>query len=282
MITKATGEKKMKKIIIAFTMLFFATMAYAETKIDLVKHTRPGGLNDRMINVVAEALGDRFGKFIETSNCLQAKKVLENSKTPVATVWSSQTEHGSQPCNLDDSMLLSTFTNSPYHITYFAENKEASLEHLKTGKDVKVGLWDSNFWSAPQRQFLIDLNPNIKTIRYKSKPLRTALASGEIDYKVLSFPGKDPVLAALGENDYGVITGQDLLPGHPFADLGYQYLLVGVGIDIDLASTVFESEAWANRRDTTHKPYLQDLSREKQLSTVMVMLDKIYQSGQQQ
>jgi len=45
---------------------------------------------------------------------------------------------------------------------------------------------------------------------------------------------------------------------------------------------VFESEAWANRRDTTHKPYLQDLSREEQLSTVMVMLDKIYQSGQQQ
>ena len=42
----------MKKLIMTFTMLFFATMAYAETKIDLVKHTRPGGLNDRMINVV--------------------------------------------------------------------------------------------------------------------------------------------------------------------------------------------------------------------------------------
>ena len=31
-------------------------------------------------------------------------------------------------------------------------------------------------------------------IKYKSKPFRTALPSGEVDYKLDSFPGDNPVI----------------------------------------------------------------------------------------
>ena len=135
--------------------------------------------------------------------------------------------------SLDDKYVLGTFVKSPYHLVYFDDNAEASdINHLLKGENIKVGVWDSAFWSAAQAKFFEDLNPNIKTIRYKSKPFRTALASGEIDYKLVSFPGENPVIAVLGENQYGAKTGEDLLPGHVFADMGYSYLVAG-NIDFD-------------------------------------------------
>ena len=264
----------MKKLLIVLSAILLMTTNVFAGTIDVIKHSRPGGLNDRMNEVIANALGEQFGEFITVENCAQAEKVLKATKNDTVTAWPTEREYGDQPCNLDDSFFISTFSNSPYHITYFAGNDEAAdLNFLKTGKAIIIGVWDSAFWSAPQTAFLQALNPNIKVVRYKSKPFRTALPSGEIDYKVVSFPGNDPVIAVLGENNYNAITGNELLPGHPFADMGYSFLLAG-NVKFDVAK-IYESDAWANKKDTTHKPWMQDLSRTQQLEAVIKMLTTI-------
>jgi hypothetical protein len=263
----------MKKTLLTILIVFLSFSAYADGKINVLKHSRPGGLIDRMNEVLALSLGDDFGKFISFGNCAQAKKALANTAEQTLTIWPTEREYGDQPCNLDDSFFISTFSNSPYHITYFKDNTKASdINHLLTG-EITVGVWDSAFWSAPQTAFLQALNPNIKVVRYKSKPFRTALPSGEIDYKVVSFPGEDPVIAVLGANDYKAITGNELLPGHPFADMGYSFLLVG-NLDYDV-SLIFKSDAWNKRKDVTHKPWMRGLSKDQQISAVNEMLEQL-------
>ena len=263
----------MKKILITILATLFTTISLADT-IDVIKHSRPGGLNDRMNEVVANALGDQFGEYITVKNCVEAKKVLNTAKNKVVTVWPTEREAGDQPCNLNDKLILSTFSNSPYHITYFADNSEAaSLEHLKTADKIVVGVWDSAFWAPPQTAFLQSLNQNIKVVRYKSKPFRTALPSGEIDYKVVSFPGNDPVIAVLGENTYNAITGKELIPDHPFADMGYSFLFAGnTNVDVNI---IYNSNAWSSKKDVTHKSWMSELSRTQQLDAVARMLEQI-------
>ena len=50
----------MKKIIIAIIATLFTTISLVDT-IDVIKHSRPGGLIDRMQEVIAKSLGDNFG-----------------------------------------------------------------------------------------------------------------------------------------------------------------------------------------------------------------------------
>ena len=264
----------MKKIILTLLITMFTFSAYAE-KINVMKYSRPGGLSDRMATLIADALGDRLGEIITVKNCVEAMKVFENSPDPVVTAWSTEYQYGGKKCTLENKFVLGTFVKSPYHLVYLNGNNEASdINHLLKGKDVKIAVWDSAFWSAAQAKFFRDLNPNIKVIKYKSKPFRTALPSGEVDYKLVSFPGENPVIAVLGENQYGAKTGEDLLPGNVFADMGYSYLVVG-NTDFDY-TTVFESDAWKNRtRDITYTPWMLGSSKKEQLDTAYQMLNNV-------
>jgi len=255
----------MKKIIIAIIATLFTTISLADT-IDVIKHSRPGGLIDRMQEVIAKSLGDNFGEFIKVENCVQAVKVIEQSKGKVLTAWPTEREAEGHPCNLDNKFLLSTFSNSPYHITYFEGNTEAmEINFLKTGAEVIVGVWDSAFWAPPQTAFLQSINPNIKVVRYKSKPFRTALASGEIDYKVVSFPGQDPVIA--------IMNGKHLNTDHKFSNMGYSMMFVG-NFNYDIAR-VYSSVEWQDRKDSTHQPWMPDLSKDEQINQVENMLSAI-------
>jgi hypothetical protein len=254
----------MRKILILILMLV-GTTVYAE-KIDVIKHSRAGGLIDRMNEVIASSLGDRFGKFINVGNCIQAKQILEKTNTPVLTAWPTEREASGSPCNINNDLLISTFSNSPYHITYLEGNEQsADINFLKTSESVIVGVWDSNFWAPAQTEFLRAINPSIKVVRYKSKPFRTALTSGEIDYKLVSFPGNDPVLA--------IMDGKSLLPEHKFSNMGYSMMFAG-NIPYDVEK-VYSGHAWRNRIDTTHEPWLQNLSRTDKLTLVEQMLADI-------
>jgi len=253
------------KRIFFILFLIMGTNAHAG-KIDVIKHSRPGGLIDRMNEVIARSLGDDFGEFIKVENCAQAKKVIETSKGKVLTAWPTEREANGSPCNLDNSHLLSTFSNSPYHITYFKDNDSAGeLDNFTKGTDIIVGVWDSDFWAPPQTEYLQSINPNIKVVRYKSKPFRTALASGEIDYKVVSFPGNDPVLA--------IMDGNGLNPEHRFSDMGYSMMFVG-NFSYDVQE-VYKTTAWQERKDQTHAQWMPHLSRDEQVATVEKMLLQI-------
>ena len=264
----------MKKTILTLLITMFCFSAYAE-KINVMKYSRPGGLSDRMSQLIVDALGDRFGEMITVKNCVEARKVFENSPDPIVTAWSTEYQYGGKKCTLDDKFILGTFVKSPYHLVYFDGNSVASdIDHLLKGEDVKIAVWDSAFWSAAQAKFFEDLNPNIKVIRYKSKPFRTALPSGEVDYKLVSFPGENPVIAVLGENQYGAKTGEDLLPGHVFADIGYSYLVAG-NVDFDY-TVVFQSDAWLKRtRDVTYTPWMLGEDKSDQISRAYQMLNEV-------
>ena len=255
----------MKKLIITIFATLFCLNAMALEKINVIKHSRPGGLIDRLNVILAESLGERFGVFIEVANCVAAKKVIENAKQPIITAWPTERQADGQPCAVDDKYFISTYSNSPYHITYFAGNQEAAdINHLLTG-DIKIGVWDSAFWYAPQKEFIEALNPKAKVIRYKSKPFRTALASGEIDYKMVSFPGEDPVIA--------IMNGEELLPEHRFSDMGYSLLLVG-NVQFNMRK-IYQSDAWKNRTDKTHQPWLPGQFKGYQLKMVNRLLEAI-------
>lgn len=254
----------MKKILVLLFVLMFSN-AHAD-KIDVIKHSKAGGLIDRMNEVIALALGDNFGKFIKVENCVQAKKIIDSTDKKVLTAWPTEREAQGNPCNLDNRYLLSTLSNSPYHLTYFEGNSEAAdINFLTDGESVIVGVWDSNFWAPPQTNFLQSINPNIKVVRYKSKPFRTALASGEIDYKLVSFPGNDPVIA--------VMDGETLLPEHKFSNMGYSMMFVGNFFYS--VSKIYESPAWEQRKDTTHLPWLEGQFREYKIKVVEKMLSDI-------
>lgn len=255
----------MKKLLIIFLFSLFSFNAMAIEKINVIKHSRPGGLIDRLNEIIALSLGERFGEFIQVPNCVAAKKIIENSTTPILTAWPTERQAVGQPCKVDDKFFISTYSNSPYHITYFAGNDKASdINYLLTG-EIKIGVWDSAFWYKPQSQFILDMNPKAKVIRYKSKPFRTALASGEIDYKMVSFPGDDPVIA--------ILDGQGLMKEHKFSNMGYSLLLFG-NIDFDIRE-IYESDAWEQRRDVTHKAWLKGKSKGNKLQKVNKLLKAI-------
>ena len=66
----------MKKILLTImTTLFLVTSAsvsFAADKIDVLQHSRAGGLGDRMVTYIADALGDQFGEKIVVDNCAAA------------------------------------------------------------------------------------------------------------------------------------------------------------------------------------------------------------------
>ena len=51
----------MKKLFIIFLLTLFSFNAVAVEKINVIKHSRPGGLIDRLNEIIALSLGERFG-----------------------------------------------------------------------------------------------------------------------------------------------------------------------------------------------------------------------------
>ncbi len=114
----------MKKLFLILLVTLFSFNAIALEKINVIKHSRPGGLIDRLNVTLSEALGERFGVFIEVANCVAAKKVMENSKQPVITAWPTERQFGGQPCTVDNKYFISTYSIGTSHITYFSSNKK--------------------------------------------------------------------------------------------------------------------------------------------------------------
>jgi hypothetical protein len=93
-------------------------------------------------------------------------------------------------------------------------------------------------------------NPNAKVIRYKSKQFRTALPSGEVDYKMSTIPKDgESCLVVLGETGEDIATGKSLGTESKFSELGYAYVIAGTE---NVQDTVHGSDAWANRKDTKY------------------------------
>jgi len=254
--------KKLLVVAVACATLLGANAFAADNKIDVVKYSRPGGLTDRMNANIAAALGDRFGEFIQVKGCGAAKKVIMNSNRTTVAAWDTQyfadqSDGTDGPCSVPEKNFLGTLANAPYYVCHMAENTTASIEHLKTG-NVKVAVWDSAFYAVPQEQFINSINPAAKVIRYKTKPFKTALPSGEVDYKMSTIPSSgEKCIVVLGNTDEGLVTGKSLSPDSPFAEFGYSYTVIG-NVPFNKAqfmNNILNSTAWAERKDQKYQSW---------------------------
>ena len=253
--------KKLVALTVA-AMAMFTSVAMAGDKINVVKYSRAGGLTDRMNENIAAALGDNFGEFIQVKGCAAAKKVIESSSTPTVAAWQTEYLVKDGKCSVDENLFQGSLASAPYYICHMADNAQAADVNFFKNGDIKVALWDSAFWSVPQTDFIQSVNPKAKVITYKSKPFKTALPSGEVDYKMSTIPKDgEACVAVLGETGEGIPSGKSFGTDSNFAELGYMYSIVGTA---EVQKTVHSSDAWANRKDTKYqtqvKSYAETLS----------------------
>jgi hypothetical protein len=206
-----------------------------------------------MNDLIAESLGDKFGQFINVKGCAAAKRVIENNENSTVAAWSVEYLAEGNSCLVDREYFKGTLASAPYYVCHLSDNeKAASMDYFRKGK-IKVAVWDSAFWSVPQTDFIMSANPEAKVIRYKSKQFKTALPSGEVDYKMSTIPKDgESCLIVLGETNEGIVTGKSLGTTSKFSELGYAYVIVGTE---NVQDTVHESNAWTNRKDTKYSKW---------------------------
>ena len=75
-------KKTLLTIIATLFLAVSPSISFAADKIDVLQHTRAGGLGDRMVTYIADALGDQFGERIVVDNCAAAVQYLKKAKNP--------------------------------------------------------------------------------------------------------------------------------------------------------------------------------------------------------
>jgi tripartite-type tricarboxylate transporter receptor subunit TctC len=271
----------MKKTLLTLvTTLFLAvspSISFAADKIDVLQHSRAGGLGDRMVTYIADALGDQFGERIVVDNCAAAVQYLKKAKNPVITAMpfesmADQNDGSKNPCAIDKKHFIEMYAASPWSVCHRSDNTAATIDALRNQK-VRVGVWQNGFYGPRFIKFMEAINPNAKVIPYKAaKMYRAALVAGEIDFSI-STVAKDgescPVILSDKVIDDAEITAMELEPKAPYSVLGYSYFFAGANLrNIDIAEIVFSSDTWKNRRDQRYDVFMTDLSRNKQWKTI--------------
>jgi tripartite-type tricarboxylate transporter receptor subunit TctC len=271
----------MKKILLTIlTTLFLvmsASVSFAADKIDVLQHSRAGGLGDRMVTYIADALGDKFGEKIVVDNCAAAIAYLKKAKNPVVTAlpfesMAKQNDGSKNACAIPKKYFINMYAASPWSVCHRTDNASATIDALRNG-EVRVGVWQNGFYGPRFIAFMKAINPNAKVIPYKkAKMYRAALVAGEIDFSI-STVAKDGESCPVVLNDKIVgdaeMIAQDLEPKAPHSVLGYSYFFAGKNVKgIDIPAIVFASESWKNRRDHRYGQFMIDESRNKQWKVI--------------
>tara|TARA_B100000780_G_C21124727_1_gene456011 strand:+ start:3016 stop:3837 length:822 start_codon:yes stop_codon:yes gene_type:complete len=271
----------MKKILLTIIGTLFlvtsASVSFAADKIDVLQHSRAGGLGDRMVTYIANALGDQFGEKIIVDNCAAAVQYLKKAKNPVITAMpfetmAKQNDGSKNACAIDKRMFIQMYAASPWSVCHRTDNAEATINALRNNK-VRVGVWQNGFYGPRFIAFMKAINPNAKVIPYKkAKMYRAALVAGEIDFSI-STVAKDGESCPVVLNDTLVgdaqITATELEPNAPYSVLGYSYFFAGKNIKrIDVPAIVFSSNAWNNRRDHRYDVFMTGDSKRKQWKAI--------------
>jgi len=271
----------MKKTLLTILTTLFLVMSpsisFAADKIDVLQHTRAGGLGDRMVTYIADALGDQFGERIVVDNCAAAIQYMKKAKNPVITAMpfesmADQNDGSKNACAIDKKHFIEMYASSPWSVCHRSDNTAATIDALRTSK-VRIGVWQNGFYGPRFIKFMEAINPNAKVIPYKkAKMYRAALVAGEIDFSI-STVAKDGESCPVILNDKVIgdaeMTAAELEPKAPYNVLGYSYFFAGANIKgTDIPAIVFSSDAWKNRRDQRYDVFMTDLSRNKQWKAI--------------
>jgi len=263
----------MKKLIFAAAVLSFGivSQASAQDKIDTLNFARPGGLMNRIVDIVSETLGDRHGERIDLKGCAAAIEYLKTTDRPtIATGYPDMQAGDNNPCAVELETFHGYLGASPFYMCVREEDKEGAIDRLMNDK-VLVGYADWSWIRKQSNRLVAELNSNAKAVPYKSaKQYRAALVAGEIDF-MLSTQGKDgefcPVIFAPTLQNDAVITGAELAPNGVVAkDFAYTTYLIGANLpnDGEIQALTLGSEGWANRTDTRYEDFMPGASLEEQ------------------
>jgi len=271
----------MKKTLLTILTTLFLVMSpsisFAADKIDVFQYSRAGGLGDRMVTYVADALGDQFGERIVVDNCAAAIQYLKKARKPVVAAMAfesmaDQNDGSKNACAIDKKHFIEMYASSPWSVCHRSDNTAATIDALRTSK-VRIGVWQNGFYGPRFIKFMEAINPNAKVIPYKkAKMYRAALVAGEIDFSI-STVAKDGESCPVILNDKVIgdaeMTAAELEPKAPYNVLGYSYFFAGANIKgTDIPAIVFSSDAWKNRRDQRYDVFMTDLSRNKQWKAI--------------
>ena len=266
-------KKTLLTIIATLFLALSPSISFAADKIDVIQYSRAGGLHDRMITYVADALGDQFGERIVVDNCAAAIQYLKKTRKPTVAAMAfesmaKQNDGSKNACAIDKKYFMEMYAASPWSVCHRSDNAAATIDALRKS-DVRVGVWQNGFYGPRFIKFMEAINPNAKVIPYKkAKMYRAALVAGEITFSI-STVAKDGESCPVVLNDTVVgdaeMTAADLEPKAPYSVLGYSYFFAGANIKgADVPAIVFSSDAWKNRRDQRYDVFMTDLSRNKQ------------------
>lgn len=174
----------MKKIIsIIILSIFFTTSLFAKN-IEILSTSTLKGPQGVVINAVGELTKNSSIEFVakQTSSCGEAVDLFNNSKEPIAIIWSDtmikHTETTKQNC------IINFEKAKPVAVTFSAYDVcVAKGVELKPGTELTLG----NNKFNPQISQLSHMNGNNKNIKFKnvtyegSGPIVTALINKEIN-----------------------------------------------------------------------------------------------------
>ena len=178
----------MKKIIATILSIFFTTSVFAKN-IEILTTASLKGPQGIVINTVSELTKNSPIKLnaLQTNSCGEAVNIFNNTKTPIAIIWSDtmikHTETTKQNCVIDFE------TAKPIVVTFASYDVCVSKGvELKSNSTLTLG----NVKFNPQISQLSHMNSNNKNIKFKnvtyegSSQVVTALINKEINVGITS------------------------------------------------------------------------------------------------
>jgi hypothetical protein len=210
----------MKKIIsIIILSIFFTTSLFAKN-IEILSTSTLKGPQGVVINAVGELTKNSSIEFVakQTSGCGEAVDLFNNSKEPIAIIWSDtmikHTETTKQNC------IINFEKAKPVAVTFSAVDIcVAKGFELKPGTELTLG----NNKFNPQISQLSHMNGNNKNIKFKnvtyegSGPIVTALINKEINVGITATANAASAIRA-GSIDCLYSTGSSKYGQKPLSD----------------------------------------------------------------
>jgi len=246
---------KIIKLLLGLAAALIITVTHAQTPINVVTMTPPGGLSEKinlMIQTSLEGAGYKTN-LIRYDNCKGAENWLKDNPGKPAVfdyIFLNQAMHVYDPthpgsCNLPLSAdkVVSIITRTQFQTCSLLPKDEA-LELWKSGRG-KLGITSTpDLHGIMADRIVGDLAPNTRVIRYKGNPaLLQALTSREIDF-VGQFSNAGSAIAAgaqcfftLGDRTKAArlksTSVDDVKPNSVVKNLGYLTGVIGLNVDIN-------------------------------------------------
>ena len=210
----------MKKIIsIIILSIFFTTSLFAKN-IEILSTSTLKGPQGVVINAVGELTKNSSIEFVakQTSSCGEAVDLFNNSKEPIAIIWSDtmikHTETTKQNC------IINFETAKPVAVTFSAYDV-CVAKGVELKPETALTLGNNKF--NPQISQLSHMNGNNKNIKFKnvtyegSGPIVTALINKEINVGITATANAASAIRA-GSIDCLYSTGSSKYGQKPLSD----------------------------------------------------------------